>query len=595
MIRIKHIKLSGWIITGCLLLAGCSKILDKQPEDSLNTSQVYRNVYDADAAIIGLYGKFMGLAKQYVVLNELRADLMEVTDNADGDLREITLHKVSANNPYANPRPFYALINDCNDVLKNFNTMLAGNKMKLAEYQQRYSDVGALRSWLYLQLGIHWGKVPYVTDALENVDAVKDASKYPLLPFSSLLDSLISFTSKLPFLSPYPTGVGINTGLVTTVDGSSTQRFFIDKYNLLGDLYLWKGNYTQAATYYRLLMEHTGYDLDNPNGLYSSGDQFYQEFKQAYASVSDNNDLCVGYIRGQEMNQYSLVESNTKGWRSMFARSFDNLYRQQWLWVLPFNSNFAPGNPFIGLFSNRGGSYLVKPSQNAIDNWNSQKQVNGFPFDARGSFTWKLLGGQPVIMKYLYNYLDPNSYLPISLLTKNGQWFLMRAADVHLRFAEAANRDGWHKLATAFLNNGISNTFDTSNASGRDVTNLQNTLSYPAPYNFDARNGDYPRYRADWYRNAGIRGCAYLQPVAIPAGDSTLPVENALINEAGLELAYEGYRWPDLLRIALRRNDPSFLANAVYNKLIKDNMPGAADVRNRLMDSNNWYLPFKWQ
>src|SRR4051794_18403371 len=107
------------VLLFCGLLSGaCTKVLDKQPVDALAASQVYRDVYDADAAIVGLYGKLMGLAKQYVVLNELRGDLMEVTDNADGYLREINLHKVSADNPYASPRPFYALINDCNDILK---------------------------------------------------------------------------------------------------------------------------------------------------------------------------------------------------------------------------------------------------------------------------------------------------------------------------------------------------------------------------------------------------------------------------------------------------------------------------------------------
>jgi hypothetical protein len=295
------------------------------------------------------------------------------------------------------------------------------------------------------------------------------------------------------------------------------------------------------------------------------------------------------------MNQYALIENNTQGWRSMFSRTQDQYFRQQWLWVLPFNSNFSPTNPFIDLFSNRGGSYLVKPSQAAMDNWSSQTQSNGFPFDARGNFSWKTLDGQPVIMKYLYNYVDPVSFNPINPLAKNGQWFLGRAADVHLRFAEAANRDGYPKLACALLNQGINATFDTSNVAGRDVTNLQNTLTYRDPYKFDARNGDYPRYRADWYRNVGVRGVAYVRSVAIPAGDSTLNVENALINEGALEVAYEGYRWPDLLRIALRRNDPSFLANAVYNKLNKDNIPGAADVQARLGNKANWYLPFKWK
>ncbi|MBO9200496.1 MULTISPECIES: hypothetical protein [Niastella] len=75
---------------------------------------------------------------------------------------------------------------------------------------------------------------------------------------------------------------------------------------------------------------------------------------------------------------------------------------------------------------------------------------------------------------------------------------------------------------------------------------------------------------------------------------STLFIEDQVISEAGLELAYEGRRWPDLLRIALRRNDPAFLADKIYNKLAAEHNPAAADVRARLMNKDNWYLPFKW-
>ena len=156
-----------------------------------------------------------------------------------------------------------------------------------------------------------------------------------------------SCTFGMPFLKPYPTGSTINTGLITTYDGYNTKRFFIDKFALMGDLNLWKGNYTVASTYYRQLMEHDGYDLDNPNGLYSAGDQFYQAFKQPYAEVINNNDLCVGYTRFRESDINSLVDNNSQGWRSMFARSQDNLWLQQWVWSLPFNSNFNPENPFI--------------------------------------------------------------------------------------------------------------------------------------------------------------------------------------------------------------------------------------------------------
>jgi hypothetical protein len=93
---------------------------------------------------------------------KLRGDLLQYTTNADENLRQISTHSVTAGNPYANPRPFYELIINCNDVLKHFRIMYAENKLNETEFNQRYSDIGALRSFLYLQLGIHYGQVPYV-------------------------------------------------------------------------------------------------------------------------------------------------------------------------------------------------------------------------------------------------------------------------------------------------------------------------------------------------------------------------------------------------------------------------------------------------
>ena len=202
------------------------------------------------------------------------------------------------------------------------------------------------------------------------------------------------------------------------------------------------------------------------------------------------------------------------------------------------------------------------------------------------------VSGSPVVMKYLYNYVNPATGLPVgaTLQEKNGTWFLYRAATLHLRFAEATNRDGRRKLAFALLNGGISATFD-SNPANRDQTTKQATFDTP-PYNFNARNGDVPLLREDWYRNIGIRGRAALQNVAV-VGDSTVSIENSLIEESALELAYEGQCWPDLVRIALRRNDPNFLADKVYQKLKRANNPNAEAVRTKLMNKNNWFLPSK--
>lgn len=569
------------------VLASCNKIFDLKPQDQLDASQMYRNVYDADAAIVGLYGKFQKLAEQYIVLNELRADMIDYTANADKYLQEISTHNVSEENPYASPRPFYELILNCNDVLENFDVMKRENKMKDAEYQQRYADVGFMRSFLYLQLGIHFGAVPYVTAPLKSVDDVKNNyAQYYRMPFTELLDSLIKFTEGIPFKDEYPAGTNLNI----TVDGQPTAKWFVNKKFVLGDLHLWRGNYTKAASYYRQVME-TG-TVGTVNGSY------YSMYKLGWDSNGDI-DHYISYSRNGDA---STLITNTQ-WRVMFEQATTTEgFRREWVWAIPFDSKFLPENPMVKLFSPIGGSYLLKPSQEAIDNWNAQKQkplgsaplTPGQPYDARGQLSWRNINGQPVVMKYLYNYLNYTNNLPLNILQKNGKWFLYRQTHLHLRFSEAANRDRKHRLAWGFLNSGIAGAYP---APGSDVTNYHNTLWEPYPYNFDARNSGssgVPYYRSDWYRNIGIRTRANLVDVSgIAASDSLVTLENALINETALENGFEGTRWPDLMRVALRRNDPAFLADKVYNKLLKDGVPNASATRQKLMDKNNWYLPFK--
>ncbi len=580
--------LAGLFIGGA---TSCTKILDKDPINQLNTQQTYQNVADADAAVIGLYGKFQGLAERYILLNELRGDMMEFTNNADENLRQLSTHNVSPDNPYASVRPFYELILNCNDVLKNFDIMRQTNKMKSAEYNQRYSDVVCLRSFTYLQLGIHWGEVPYITSALESVEQANDGSLFPKLPFNTLLDSLIAVTERVPFKDQYPTGTSLNT----SVDGYSTAKFYIFKKCLLGDLNLWRGNYLQAATWYRQVMETA-----TPLGS-AVGARYYMQYRLGWNGSAE--DHYVSYSRVNDAT--SLVTENT-GWRYMFERPQDNGFDYEWLWVIPFDNRFSPVNPFVKLFSPIGGSYLLKPSQAAVDYWNTTRQKDisgnisgpGLPYDARGQFSWKNINGQPTVMKYLYNYITNSSGLPVNPLVKNSKWFLYRRTHLHLRFAEAANRLGRNRLAYALFNNGLAGTYPAPTS---DVTKYHGTHSESLtpdvyPFNFDGRNGNAPYFRSDWYRNLGIRNRANVQNytlTATNASDSITQVENGILLENALENGFEGTRWPDMLRLALRRNDASVLADPIYNKLQKDGVGDAGAARTRLMSKVNWYLPFK--
>jgi starch-binding outer membrane protein, SusD/RagB family len=577
----------------CFTLSSCKKMLDVEPKTTVGIANMYRNVFDADAAVIGVYGKVMKLAKPYLLMNELRGDLMDITTNADLNLRQISEHTATVDNPYIDPQPFYEVIINCNDVLSNFKKMYATNKLKDVEFNQRYSDVGAIRSWVYLQLGIHFGTIPYVTNPVVQLSELKDDANFPKLSLPVLIDSLTAFTENLPYTEDYPTG----TTLLTTVDGYNTQKFFINKNILLGDLYLWQGQYDKSADRYKRVLE-----INGPTG---NSELWYNQYR-----VSSFNNASITYTRAFDFS--SLVYTN--GWRYLFERpQVDNEFNWEMIWSLPFDKNFEPVNPYIDLFSPIGGSYQVQPAQQAIDMWNSQTQAyvftaatptagevlrDNFPLDARGTFSYRMINGRPVIMKYLYNYLGSTN-IPVNILSKPGKWFLARAATLHLHYSEAANRAGKYKLAYALVNKGIGYTYDpfpgNAVSANRDVTNFQQTF-LPWPYDFDARGGQAPAYRNTWYRNIGIRGRANLKPVVLPVTDSVTNVENMIIAEDALELAYEGERWADLLRVAIRRNDPSFIADKVYDKLRKSGLSaGAASAARSKLMAKDWFLPFKFK
>ena len=566
-------NLSGVVKTSLLLLlcmgsvTSCKKTFDIQPQDALQQSQVYQNIYDADGAVLGIYGQFAGLADRYVLLNELRADLLDVTPNSSVYLKQLSTHTVTPDNPYADPRPFYKVIINCNDVLKNFDIMHQKKLLDDNQYYQRYTDIGILRCWLYLQLGIQYGSVPYVTDPIANINDLADATKFPKLTFDQLLDQLIAFTEAIPkqyldqntsVLSPT---LIMATGSYPIKDGVS--KFFIHRRSFLGDLNLWKGNYLKAASYYKDAMETA------TNNVAST--DFGISLYDTYRIGNDNS------------GRYTLMTTGTiNPWQNIFSNALaESETNYERMWTLPLDQAYS-ANPFINIFSASAG-YLVKPSALSISNWDNQTRSDGGIGDRRGlNASYDINGGKPEVMKYTRNY---NPLTPLT--TKTGIWLLYRAATLHLRFAEAANQQGRSQLAGVLINDGLYTGYGNKPASYNGAVDVY-------PFNFDGTKGTV---NGVWYRNIGIRGRAVDQNVTFDPNNLVTDTENKIIDEAALETAYEGYRWADLLRIALRRQgtDPNYLANKIGAKFDAAGSADAAAVRARLADKANWYLPFKWQ
>jgi hypothetical protein len=174
---------------------------------------------------------------------------------------------------------------------------------------------------------------------------------------------------------------------------------------------------------------------------------------------------------------------------------------------------------------------------------------------------------------------------------RGGQFVTYRSPMVYLRFAEALNRAGYPQSAMLILKHGLCN---------ENAKRFVDTLEYAASkqyITFEETIFKRDNVRGIHTRGSGDAECDTLYDVPLPATPLAtrqdtiayqIPlVENMIIDEMALEGAFEGYRFNDLMRVALRRNDPSYLATPVARRYGETD----AALYSLLMDPKNWYLP----
>lgn len=624
----KFLKIiSGFFLSAFLIInfSSCDDFLNIDAEAVVENSENYQNVYDADNAIWGLYGKVANLAENVVVLNELRADLMDITPNATPDQASLNNHSATSENKYCNPAPFYEVILNANDIIDNFNKMKLENRISAENYGPRYADVMAVRCWTYLQLAIHFKDIPYVTDPLQSIESLDDLSKFPKKNLDELIPLLIADMQSLPILEVNT----LSSFYGQTIQNNSKSFFlnmqFINKHILLGDLFLWNDQFIEAATQYKAYLDAADAG--------SSKTQIKNKVSGWVWNSTNEPRFQIIYQRYKDQD----VTSFRNMWKEMFYRSStDNAstgtmgLQDEMIWMISYSGSSNSTSPFIKLFANTGqGEYQLKPSAYAIDSlWETQvQQTNGFRFDGRGrESSFDKINGQPVVLKYLYDYYniittDANRTIHLNYFnitnpySKPGKWFLYRAALLHLRYAEAANRAGYPQLAYALLNNGIRPNYDWRRRDGSfradkegvqytsfpPVDDVTASQPYPAPFYLDARQNDAPYtfLRSPWRDNNGIRGRAFLVNIIRPAWvvnkqDSIQWIEQALIKEAALECGFEGQRWGDLLRVS-RRNVKDGKATSVATLMNEAITPKfkATGKGNANINETNLFLPMK--
>jgi len=182
---------------------------------------------------------------------------------------------------------------------------------------------------------------------------------------------------------------------------------------------------------------------------------------------------------------------------------------------------------------------------------------------------------------------------------------LYRAVHLYLRYAEAVNRMGKPNLAYAVIKNGLGPyTMSNDDLVPRHEKYISDNESGSTFYSYCNFQGAYWLFQTvddngnqiTTQRNIGVhgRGCGNIEngddfkiPVLNSLEDSITYVEDAIIRELALETAFEGNRFHDLMRIAKRRGDNSYLANKIALKHTDQE-----GVRAKLMDESNWYLSY---
>jgi len=546
------------ILLVAVVAAGCDPLLDVN-SDRL----VYPNGHqlnqpnDTIYSMIGLFSELNKLADRYVLLGELRGDLLDLSADADANLQEIYNFDISKDNPYNKVADYYSVINNCNYIINNIDTSVVAHAEKVL--MKEYAAVKAIRAWTYMQLALNYGKAKYYEKPILNGDQANQS--YPELNIYELADKLIPDLEAVKNVKQLG---GVSLGEDLTSDKSIFPVKFV-----LGDLYLWTGQYEQAALEYHDLIVDQSLVL---NGNYQS-------------TWNVDNGVFV-----------SRTSTATK-WPNMFDLSNKN--NTELLTLIAGSTEYGDAAELDSL----SRKSEITPSQVAYNNWSSQTYYYSATVtndgDLRGSlgsympFTWyNIVYGEGSSTGGTFRLEQTNIISKFVMMSTSTSKAIVvyRKGLLYLRYAEAVNRTGKPNLAFAVLKNGMSpETMAVDTIVPRSEKYREYTDSTGTFY-------DYTNFQDFTFRNnIGVheRGCGdahlakdYVIPNENSLDDSMNYVEDKIVEELALETAFEGNRFHDLMRVALRRSDPSYLADKVAEKYT--NNQGA--IRTKLTDENNWYL-----
>jgi len=588
------------------MFVSCEDMLESDSERQLFEPDINQKT-DSIYYALGILQGMQQLADQYMFIGEMRGDLVDTTAYTDKNLRELAQFSLSETNKYDSAYVYYRVINNCNYYIAHRDTTLRTGATYVA--MNEYVAVKAVRAWAYMQLARVFGKVPFYTEPLTQISQI-DNNRFPELDMDGIVAQLA------PDLEQY-TGYGLPQ-YGNAPSSITTSQLFIPVDVVMGDMYLETGQYAQAARHYITYLTEV-----LPAG--SSHTAYMQNF-----SVSGRRMAAIT----------EMLPSDWGGTFSFSATQWENIFTggSDVVTYIPMAPNnragvttqipLAYGYDFYSNTTGYVNEIQIVPS--AV--YNALTENQDYYYKSSTSTTTKTIINSVKIGDTRYSAItrerdDNETAETATWITKNryAQVLLYRVSGVWLRLAEAFNRLGYYDVAFAILKDGINRFLVQPAGSGgplyiSDASKQALQTTYPllseaniskfsesencigvhmhgagatCDYTGAVYSPGLSPYQLDTIVGMKLNDIA-AQGIAVGTtkADTINAVEDLLCDEYALELAFEGCRWYDLMRLARHKNEAALYGGNFGSQWLARKLAYKNAAVN-LEDKQNWYLPFK--
>lgn len=549
-------------------LVACSDMLDTDSElVEFQEDNQLNSPTDSVYSVMGIIYKLQTLADRTVLLGEVRADLVAPTEYANADLKALaSFETTDAKNRYNQISDYYAVVNNCNYYLATVDTTLRKRGQRV--FEAEYAAVKAFRAWTYLQMAMVYGQVPLVTEPLLTEREAEEAMQRQPQDIVSICNYFIDD------LRPY---VDTKLPQYGTIGNQYSEKFFIPVRALLGDLCLWAGRYQEAATFYHDFLTLP----DNPITTGITRAQWNNQtndFRTVFRAFA--NALGSG-LRQECLTYVPMESSEYEGVYSQLANTFNSTLTNN------YYAQLAPSASLIRLSASQNYCMLYRANDSRTDTLYAPKTHLLEPYQEGDLRLYDSYRRSVVNQDQNSKYSADRQ--TVMKLNEEGVT-LYRRNVVYLRFAEALNRAGYPQSAFAVLKHGLYDKVIQERIDSTERAQAGRLLAFDVNV-FTEQNTQGVHARGCGDVDADSLYALPMPQAALASRADTVAwqqplVEDLIVDELALETAFEGLRFYDLMRVALRRGDADYLAARVSRRNGSQDMA----LYSKLIDTTNWYL-----